>query len=55
MPENNKSYDFVGEPLISTGDTEAEFKHDTKESKLAGKPKIGEKIIGDDGIEGRIR
>ncbi|MGJ7922538.1 hypothetical protein [Neobacillus sp. LXY-4] len=55
MQKNGNSYDFVGEPLISTGDTEAENKIETKDSKLASKPKIGETIIGDNGIKGRIR
>ena len=55
MTENQKSYDFVDEPLISTGSTEAKLKDETKQSKLASKPKIGETIIGDDGIEGKIR
>jgi hypothetical protein len=40
---------------MSTGTTEAGFEKDTRKSKLASKPKIGETIVGDDGITGRIR
>jgi hypothetical protein len=55
MPNNEKSDDLVEQPLMSKGTTEAGFEKDTKKSKLASKPKIGETIIGDDGITGRIR
>ncbi|WP_404328169.1 hypothetical protein [Mesobacillus maritimus] len=45
----------VEQPLMSTATTEAGFEKNTKKEKLAAKPKIGETIIGDDGITGRIR
>jgi hypothetical protein len=55
MQKNEDSADLVEQPLMSTGNTEAGFDKDTKKRKLASKPKIGETIIGDDGITGRIR
>lgn len=55
MSKNKKAPDLVEQPLMSTGTTEAGFEKDTKKSKLASKPKIGETIVGDDGITGRIR
>jgi hypothetical protein len=55
MSKSEKSPDLVEQPLMSTGTTEAGFEKDTKKSKLASRPKIGETILGDDGITGRIR
>jgi hypothetical protein len=55
MQKNEKALDPLDQPLMSTGTTEPGFKKDTKKSKLASKPKIGETIVGDDGITGRIR
>ena len=52
---NEKSDYFVEQPFMSTDTKETGFEKDTKKSKLASKPKIGETIIGDDGITGRIR
>ena len=54
MP-NEKSGYFVDQSLMSADTTETGFEKDTKKSKLASKPKIGETIMGDDGITGRIR
>jgi hypothetical protein len=55
MPNNEKSADLVEQPFLSKNTIETGFEKDTKKSKLASKPKIGETIIGDDGITGRIR
>ena len=55
MEDNPKTKDPLDQPLMSTGTTEPGFKIDTKNAKLASKPKIGETIVGDDGINGRIR
>lgn len=55
MTSNEKSKDPLDQPLMSTGTDEPGFKKDTKNAKLASKPKIGETIVGDNGIEGRIR
>lgn len=52
---NTKSVYFVEQPLMSIDTTETGFEKDTKKSKIASKPKIGETIMGDDGITGRIR
>ena len=52
---NEKSDYFVEQPLMSKNTTDTGFEKDTKKSKLASKPKIGETIMGDDGITGRIR
>lgn len=40
---------------MSTGTTEAGFKKEEMKSKAVTQPKIGETIMGDDGITGRIR
>ena len=52
---NEKSDYFVEQPFMSTDTKETGFEKDPKKSKLASKPKIGETIIGDEGITGRIR
>jgi hypothetical protein len=55
MVKQKNASDPMDQPLMSTGNTAQGFKADTKNSKLASPPKIGEKIVGDNGIEGRIR
>jgi hypothetical protein len=55
MENKLKTEDPLDQPLMSTGTTEPGFKKDTKNAKLADKPKIGETIVGDDGINGRHR
>ncbi|WP_409300822.1 hypothetical protein [Peribacillus sp. SCS-155] len=55
MSANKKERNLVGEPLLSTGDSEAHFKEDTKNSKLTSIPKRGETLLGEDGITGRVR
>ena len=55
MPKNEKAPDSVEQSFMSTGSTEDEIEKDTRKSKLASKPKVGETILGDDGITGRIR
>lgn len=51
MTKNEKSPDLVEQPLMSSATTAPGFEKDTKKTKLAKKPKIGETIVG----EGRIR
>jgi hypothetical protein len=53
MSENEKPPYFVEQPLAISA--EPGFEKQTKNSKLASKPKIGETIVGDDGITGRMR
>lgn len=55
MTKNDKTNENLKQPLMSTGTSEAGFDRDTKGSKPVSKPKIGETILGDDGITGRIR
>jgi hypothetical protein len=55
MPKKGKAADLVEPPLIPTGSLEPRYEKDSKNAKLASKPKVGETIIGDDGITGRIR
>jgi hypothetical protein len=55
MVNQKNASDPMDQPLMSTGSSVPGFKADTKNSKLASRPKIGEKIVGDNGIEGRIR
>jgi vacuolar-type H+-ATPase subunit F/Vma7 len=55
MEKNEELPYFVEEPALSTGNTKAELEEQTKNSELVSKPKIGETIIGDDGITGQIR
>ena len=55
MVNIDKNPDLVEQPLMSTGTTEPGFERNTKNAKLASKPKIGETIIGEDGITGRMR
>ena len=55
MTKTEKDSDLVEPPLIPTGSIEPRYEKDTKNTKLASKPKVGETIIGDHGISGRIR
>lgn len=55
VTNNDEKTGTVEQPLMSTATTEAGYDRTTKKAKLAAKPKIGETIIGDDGITGRIR
>jgi hypothetical protein len=54
MEKNERDPYFVDEPLIASSN-DGGIEKDTKNAKLASKPKIGEKIVGDDGIKGRMR
>ena len=54
MAKSKKTSDLIEQPLMSTGTTEPGFDRETKKDKLESKPKIGETIIGDDGITGKI-
>jgi hypothetical protein len=53
--KDQKTSGSVEQPLMSTATTEAGFDRNTKKAKQAAQPKIGETIMGDDGITGRIR
>lgn len=55
MAKNEKSPDLVEPGLMSDVTNDPRYKKDTKNQKLAGKPKVGETLLGDDGITGRIR
>ncbi len=55
MTENGKVPDSVEQSFMTTGSTVNDIEKDTRKSKLAGKPKVGGNILGDDGITGRIR
>jgi hypothetical protein len=55
MTENDKVPDSAKQSFMTTGSAVNEIEKDTRKSKLAGKPKVGGNIIGDDGITGRIR
>lgn len=50
MPYKEKAANIVEQPLFSTGTQEAGFHHSTKESKVTGKPKIGEQLIGEKNV-----
>lgn len=57
MPQHNsknteKTLDITGveQPLMSTGTTEPGFDWNKGKTKLAAKPKIGETLIGEDGM-----
>ncbi|WP_156183124.1 hypothetical protein [Mesobacillus campisalis] len=43
------------QPLMSTGTTEQGFKKENKEKRITDIPRIGQGIVGDDGITGTIR
>jgi hypothetical protein len=47
VPKNENAPELLKQPLMSTGTTEAGFERNTKKSKSASKPKIGETIVGD--------
>jgi hypothetical protein len=53
--KEQKTSGTVEQPFMSTATTEAGFDRNTKKAKRAAQPKIGETIMGDDGITGRIR
>lgn len=53
MAKDEKAPYFVEQPFAVSA--EPGFEKQTKNSKLASKPKIGETIVGDDGITGRMR
>lgn len=55
MSTNKKDDDSLKQPLMSTGTTEAGYKKEETKTKAVTQPKIGETIMGDDGITGRIR
>jgi hypothetical protein len=55
MDKSEKSADLVEPSLMSTVTNDSRYEKDTKNKKLAAKPKVGETIVGDDGITGRIR
>jgi hypothetical protein len=55
MQKNEQAPNFVEQPLMSTGTSEAGFDNDTMKSKPGSKPRIGKAILGDDGITGRIK
>jgi hypothetical protein len=52
---DQKTSGTVEQPLMSTATTEAGFDRNNKKKRHAVEPKIGETIMGDDGITGRIR
>jgi hypothetical protein len=52
---DQKTSGTVEQPLMSTATTEAGFDKNNKKKRHAVEPKIGETIMGDDGITGRIR
>jgi len=54
--KEQKTSGTVEQPFMSTATSEAGFNKNKKnDAKHTGKPKIGETIMGDDGITGRIR
>lgn len=53
--ENTIDTVSLKQPLMSTGTTEPGFKGNPEDHKKAAAPKIGETLMGDDGITGRIR
>ena len=55
MAQNRKNADLVEPSIMSTDAHEPRNEKDTKNAKLASKPKIEGGILGDDGITGRIR
>jgi hypothetical protein len=55
MAQNRKNADLVEPSIMSTDAHEPRNEKDTKNVKLASKPKVEGGILGDDGITGRIR
>lgn len=55
MAQNRKNADHVEPSIMSTDAHEPRNEKDTKNAKLASKPKVEGGILGDDGINGRIR
>jgi hypothetical protein len=55
MAQNRKNADHVEPSIMSTDAHEPRNEKDTKNAKLASKPKVEGGILGDDGITGRIR
>jgi hypothetical protein len=55
MAQNRKNADLVEPSIMSTDAHEPRNEKDTKNAKLASKPKVEGGILGDDGITGRIR
>lgn len=53
MFTDENTHDFVQQPLMSTGTTEPGFSINNEKPKQEVKPRIGEKIIGDDGHENK--
>lgn len=55
----NENPEGVEQPLMSTGTTEPGFNWEKDgyqpKDRPAAQPKIGETLLGDDGITGRIR
>ncbi|WP_156324380.1 hypothetical protein [Bacillus sp. FJAT-27251] len=54
MTKKDLTSDTV-QPLMSTGTAEPGFKKENKENRLTDIPRIGQGIMGDDGITGKIR
>ncbi|WP_394236475.1 hypothetical protein [Niallia oryzisoli] len=55
MPNDEKVTDVVDQPSMAKSRTDLGIEKETKNAKLASKPRVGETIIGNDGITGRIR
>jgi len=55
MENNKEALDVVDQPSMAKSSTDLGMEKETKNAKLASKPKIGETIVGDDGIKGRMR
>ena len=55
MAQNRKNADLVEPSIMSTDAHEPRNEKDTKNAKLAIKPKVEGGILGDNGITGRIR
>jgi hypothetical protein len=55
MAQNRKNADLVEPSIMSTDAHEPRNEKDTKNAKLASKPKVEGGILGDNGITGRIR
>ena len=47
MEKNENAPDLVEQPLMSTGTTAAGFERESKKSKRADQPKIGDTFVGD--------
>lgn len=55
MAHKENKNEVVNQPLMSTGTTEVGFSKENKQKQPTSKPKIGESLMGDNGITGRIR